>query len=176
MRAASDVGRRPRKTTQQRGSEVYAYNAAMYCDYCARKIMEGLDGADLEDTGDTNEYPQRCSDSEESDCPEHCDGCGEFLENSLTSDGADYVIEAVRDDLEAGRFDSVACTVWRDFYHWFDFPTWGACACCGEEGMLTENDDYDEVCELCLNLIPDCHNCDGTEGCSGRCYRLPFTD
>jgi len=70
---------------------MYAYNAAFYCDDCAHKIMKELDGVD---SGDTDEYPQYASNDCESDHPEHCDGCGEFLGNSLTSDGADYVIQA----------------------------------------------------------------------------------
>jgi hypothetical protein len=156
---------------------MYIYNAALYCDDCADSIMAELDYAGRDDRfdGDSNNYPQYCAGSDESDCPEHCDGCGEFLGNDLTSDGVDYVINAVREDLEAGRFGSVACTVWRDYYHWLDFPDYGACERCGKEALLEDDDDYFACCADCLAEL-DCDGCDGSEGCSGRCYPLPFTD
>lgn len=127
----------------------YIYNAALYCDDCAHSIMADLDGrADRDDSydDDSNSYPQYCADSDESDCPEHCDGCGEFLGNDLTSEGADYVIQAYREDMLDGRTDSIACTVWREFYHWLDFPIFGDCAYCGKWGELHEDDDYAECC------------------------------
>lgn len=123
---------------------MYAYNAALWCDDCAEAIQEDLDNAGHEDTGDTNEYPQYCS-SDESDCPEHCDGCGEFLENDLTSDGVDYVKDAVDDDEEAGIIDSVAVTVWKPFYSYIDYANWGYCAECGE---FDERDCFD-LCMEC---------------------------
>ena len=153
----------------------YAYNAALYCDDCAHSIMSDLDDREDYDDGDSNNYPQYCAGSDESDCPEHCDGCGEFLGNDLTSDGADYVINAYREDMESGRTDSVACTVWRDFYFWLDWPVFGECTVCGAHGELFEDDDYNECCADCLNRL-DCDDCDGCEGCSGPCYPHPFTD
>ena len=124
---------------------MYAYNAALWCDDCAEKITDKLDKAGHEDTGDTNEYPQWYSDSEESDCPQHCDGCGEFLENSLTSYGEDYVKEHVDDDEEAGITDSVVVTVWKPFYDYIDYGNWGECAECGE---------YDR--RDCFDLCSEC--------------------
>jgi len=156
---------------------MYAYNAALYCSECADRIMCELDereGADA-DSGDSNDYPQWCSDDSESDCPEHCDGCGEFLGNSLTSEGVDYVVQAYREDMLAGRRDSVACQVWAPYYFWVDFPSFGECENCGEYGELFEDDDYVECCEYCLNA-PDCDDCIDPCECSGPDYRLPHTD
>lgn len=82
-----------------------------------KDYLEGMD----ERTYDSGDYPKGCYGSSESDCPEHCGDCGEFLENDLTSDGNDYVVEAVNADLAAGCNDSVACTVWAPFYDYLDF-------------------------------------------------------
>jgi len=84
-----------------------------------------------ETTYDSGEYPKYASDDEESDSPQHCgshedceyaddlgDGhkIGCFLENPLTSEGYDYVKEAVAEDVRAGCDDSVAVVVWAPFY------------------------------------------------------------
>ena len=150
---------------------MYAYNAALYCDDCANKIMVDLDKIDAElvgddypaaclmaDSGDTDDYPQYASDNEESDCPEHCDGCGEFLGNSLTSDGCEYVASAYREDMLAGCTDSVAVTIWREYYSWVEFAEFGRCDKCGAEGVeIAENDDYDMVCEDCTEYDPSAY-------------------
>jgi hypothetical protein len=94
----------------------YAYEAAMWCDDCARGVMTELDARGVEDTGDSNDYPQSDGSSGESDHPEHCDACRVFLENPLTSDGWEYVREAITDAVADGRYDSVACTEWAPFY------------------------------------------------------------
>jgi hypothetical protein len=137
----------------------YIYCADIYCDDCGDKIKDDMcrdgsaaamiaDGADLTDerSYDSGEYPKGCYGSDESDCPQHCGGCGVFLENDLTTDGADYVIAAVREDLEGGHSDSIACTVWREYYDWIDFPVWGICDDCGEEGFLDNNDVCEGAC------------------------------
>jgi hypothetical protein len=137
----------------------YIYNADIYCDDCADKIKDALvrdgsaaaliaEGADLTDerSYDSDEYPKGCTGSDESDCPQHCGDCGEFLENDLTTDGADYVINAVREDLEEGRHDSIACTVWADYYSWLDLPVWGICVDCGAEGILDRHDVCEGAC------------------------------
>lgn len=94
----------------------YAYNAAMWCDDCAAAVMRELDARGVADTGDSNGYPQADGSSGEADSPQHCDDCGVFLENPLTSDGWDYVREAITADVAAGRYDSVACREWAPFY------------------------------------------------------------
>jgi hypothetical protein len=93
----------------------YAYNAALWCDECANAVALELDAKNVEDTGDTDDYPQFAGDSE-SDMPDHCDGCNVFLENPLTTDGRSYVEDACRDAIAAGRLESIALTVWAPFY------------------------------------------------------------
>jgi hypothetical protein len=100
-------------------------------------------GYDDERCYDSGEYPKWCGDDEESDCPQHCgshEDCinyGELSDgfrygfcfgNSLTSDGIEYVREAVRDGEEGG----IARDVWAVEYSWIDF----------DEG--DDDDDYDD--------------------------------
>ncbi len=85
---------------------------------------------------DSDEYPKYHSDDEESDCPQHCAAgadclnaveCsngskyGYFFENDLTYDGVDYVKGAVYVDLAAGRLDSPAVEIWKEYYDWIDY-------------------------------------------------------
>lgn len=144
---------------------MYIYQASLWCDDCGDEIKRMLDCADRDDSfdDDSEHYPQWGSDDSESDCPEHCDGCGKFLGNSLTSDGVDYVVSTVRDDLEEGRVDSIACTVWKPFYFWLDFPNFDFCPVCGNWGELFENDDCVDVCDVCLSM----EDCIDADECSG---------
>lgn len=67
---------------------------------------------------DSDDYPKWCSDYEESDCPQHCgsgpdcisaeelpDGSkvGYFFGNALTTDGEEYVKEAIRAGSDVAR-------------------------------------------------------------------------
>lgn len=93
----------------------YIYQADIYCEECAReikarlrkKIEAKLDAkidainAATPDTNDesfydSDEYPKGPygNGGGESDTPQHCARCKEFLENPLTSDGYAYVQEA----------------------------------------------------------------------------------
>lgn len=87
--------------------EAYIYNADIYCEDCAETIKATLTGPD---TGDSDDYPQGPypDGGGEADYPQHCGHCGEFLENSLTDNGANYVSEAVA--------NNGAPEVWREFY------------------------------------------------------------
>ena len=93
----------------------YAYNAAMYCDHCAEAIIEELEAKGIADEGDTDSYPQKCFD-DEADCPQHCDDCHEFLQNSLTADGVEYVTELIREHHESGRGNAEVLREWAEFY------------------------------------------------------------
>lgn len=125
-------------------------------------LDEYLRGMD-ERNYDSDSYPKYCSDDVESDCPQHCaaladcvnpvimsDGSkvGYFFGNSLTSDGVDYVKDAVREDIAAGCIDSVAVEIWFEEYDWIDWEDIGYCDICGKLAILT---DYygDEQCEDC---------------------------
>lgn len=76
----------------------YAYKAALYCESCGDKIERELKIAGVTDTGDTNDYPQGpfAQGGGEADTPQHCEECGEFLENPITSDGDRYVREKLQ--------------------------------------------------------------------------------
>lgn len=56
-----------------------------------------------ESTYDSGEYPKGPygDGGGESDSPQHCGACHEFLENSLTSDGAEYVRANQRDEWDS---------------------------------------------------------------------------
>jgi hypothetical protein len=58
--------------------------------------MEALATHGAQSTEDSDTWPQGPYDSGggEADTPQHCDQCGVFLENPLTSDGDDYLLEA----------------------------------------------------------------------------------
>ena len=90
---------------------MYAYNAALWCDSCGAAICKTLNFGKVEDTGETNDYPQYADeDNSSTDSPSHCDAGPECLEadslsdgtkvgaligEQLTTDGEDYVREAI---------------------------------------------------------------------------------
>lgn len=131
------------------------YNADIYCDDCSDKIKLELEadgtvakleaaGVDIDDerTYDSDEYPKWSDTSAESDSPEHCGGCGVFLENSLTSYGEGYVVEQVNIDLIDGCMDSVAVTEWMDYYDYLEYVE--QCAGCGDYHYPEDLNGYDE--------------------------------
>ena len=99
----------------------FIYQADIYCNACGRAIRERLDHAgkapaDPSDEGsyDSDDYPKRAGDDEESDTPQHC-AAGEkclnavelpsgrkvgFLFGELTLDGIRYVKEAAEERTE----------------------------------------------------------------------------
>ncbi len=132
------------------------YCADIYCDDCAEKIRSDAfkdgtvdrmiaDGADPTDeaTYDSDEYPKDCDGSAACDCPQHCGGCHEFLENNLTSYGADYVKNEVLYSIASGDNDSIALTVWKPFYDYIEYED--TCEWCGEPVCL--GDTHCEECE-----------------------------
>lgn len=72
---------------------VYAYQAALYCEDCAGDRMLAMLARAAEE--DSDDYPQGPygNGGGEADCPQHCDACNAFLENALTTDGYRYVQE-----------------------------------------------------------------------------------
>lgn len=95
------------------------------------ELSDYLEGMD-ERHYDSDDYPKWCDDDAESDCPQHCGGHEECLNygeladgfrygycfgNSLTTDGEDYVKEAVRE----GDAGGVAREVWAAEYDYLDF-------------------------------------------------------
>ncbi len=99
----------------------YMYQAALWCEECGEKLRSEIPvppdaDPDDETSYDSDDYPKGPYAVSESDCPQYCDGCQVFLENPLTSDGVEYVTGLIADSYKDGRLDSVAITVWSDFY------------------------------------------------------------
>lgn len=93
--------------------DAYVYRAALLCEDCAESVMGSLPH-DTVDQGDSDCWPQGpySDGGGEADCPQHCDHCHAFLENSLTHDGIRYVEEKI----EAGEGNPAALAEWREFY------------------------------------------------------------
>lgn len=89
--------------------ESWSHNASLYCDDCRPdngcKDPEGCDDSEC--------CPQP-NFSSESDSPDHCSACNEFLQNALTGNGMDYVREMLSEPHLIG--ESQVRAEWRDFY------------------------------------------------------------
>ena len=101
------------------------YQAALLCADCGeavrlRLINEKKAPADAQDehTYDSDEFPKGPypEGGGEADCPQHCDACGLFLENPLTSDGYDYVKKALEDFKAGGHGCREVLEQWSDYY------------------------------------------------------------
>ena len=75
----------------------YVYRADVYCDDCGRAICDRLTAAGSapkdptdEWSFDSDDYPKKIGDDEESDTPEHC-ACGAHCLNALTLSSGDKV-------------------------------------------------------------------------------------
>ena len=113
--------------------DAYIYNAALWCDDCIRIVKKKLKKAGLkpedpddEHSYDSDDYPKGpyADGGGEADTPQHCDGCGLFLENPLTSYGNEYVIEAVKEDhekIKKGGKPNPVSEEWEDYYDYLDF-------------------------------------------------------
>ncbi len=146
----------------------YIYSADIFCDDCGEDICrqiteEGHAPADPEDQAsyDSDEFPKYFDGTAESDTPEHCgcmDDCinainigdgfsiGVWLENSLTTDGGEYVIEAVR------GYSNEVTELWAEWYDYLDFSVREVCEGCREN---VDVDDLDED-----NHCLDCRDSD----------------
>ena len=98
--------------------KAYIYQAALLCEDCGktRRITLTVQGRRPrgfpdETIYDSDQYPKGPFDAGESDAPQHCDGCGLFLENALTPEGIEYIRDAL---LEHDRASVHA--EWREFY------------------------------------------------------------
>lgn len=84
----------------------FMYQAALYCERCGLKIRRALkrvgkapEDPSNEGTYDSDDFPKGpfAEGGGEADSPHHCDGCGLFLENPLTSEGLEYVSERIQE-------------------------------------------------------------------------------
>ncbi len=96
--------------------DAYIFQAALLCEGCADETMTRLESRKVENNGDSDTFPQGpyANGGGEADSPSHCDHCGLFLENPLTSDGYAYVEQAVAERDPTER--ALAQTVWAPFY------------------------------------------------------------
>jgi hypothetical protein len=123
--------------------DIYLYKAALWCGPCIiktlvaeRKAAPGAidmppaaaleqivsaNGFASESDYDSDDLPKGpyADGGGEADTPQHCDGCGQFLENPLTADGLIYVEDALRHCLTAEELIGAANDVvveWANFY------------------------------------------------------------
>ena len=97
----------------------YIYRADIWCEECTDKIRDTvrcpLSAINmLSGLWDSNDWPKGPypNGGGESDSPQHCAGCGLFLENPLTEDGRRYVREA----LALSTSDPKIIAQWSAFY------------------------------------------------------------
>ncbi len=97
--------------------DAYVYQAELYCEECADKILCTLPmGDDVRLSDDSEVQPQGpyADGGGESDSPQHCAQCGVFLENPLTQDGYAYVRECIADTRSTGH--GAVVQEWVEFY------------------------------------------------------------
>jgi hypothetical protein len=117
----------------------YIYQADIYCDDCGRAICkhltrEGNAPANPSDewSYDSDDFPKRADNDEESDTPQHCAAGNEcvnaltlpdgskigLLFGELTRDGVKYVKEALAEDEALGRPASArqVTALWRQHF------------------------------------------------------------
>jgi hypothetical protein len=137
--------------------DAYVYQAALLCADCAKERQYELELHNMWDGSkcalkawphtwqESDYYPQgpHADGGGEADTPQHCDGCGCFLRNSLTTDGCHYVNEKLIEHARDGDGDAKVLIEWAKFYN----------ACYYEPGEVTlgdlqfeysmEDDDWD---------------------------------
>ena len=103
----------------------YIYAADIFCDACGSEIRKRIfdEGNAPESFGDetsydSDEFPKRCGDDEEADCPTNCGNADRCLEaeilpsgdkigkqfGELTSVGVDYLLVAIANGGEIAEF------------------------------------------------------------------------
>lgn len=109
----------------------YIYQAAVWCDACADDIKSSIrkHEPDLVYADDSDDWPQKVADGEESDGPDNCASgtcgvsyvvqgraiqCGKFLENSLTQTGYKN-LKKMLDEYTPGDINAPA-QEWAVFY------------------------------------------------------------
>ena len=101
---------------------VFVYQAALLCEECGLAERERLSPWGLTppaaDSEDSDLWPQGLypNGGGEADTPNHCDHCGLFLENPLTSDGEAYVADLLIEHFANGRGNKEILLEWAEFY------------------------------------------------------------
>jgi hypothetical protein len=109
--------------------DVFIYQAALLCAPCATEIKSAIEwqnmiaGRDITQRcrswEDSDSYPQgpHADGGGEADTPQHCDGCGLFLENPLTQDGYRYVNEKLIEHARDGSGNGAVLKQWAQNYN-----------------------------------------------------------
>jgi hypothetical protein len=101
--------------------KAFFYQADIYCEDCGEELIADLGGREnCPALVDSNAWPDGAHDEGggEADHPQHCGACGQFLDNPLTPDGENYVIDAFRDYIDRGAGRLSVLREWRDAYGW----------------------------------------------------------
>jgi hypothetical protein len=113
------------KTAYNPGKLVYMYDGDLYCTNCAKELKHYLEtnGVAASAAGiapalenDPDKLPQGPFSVGESDYPDYCGNCGEFLENPLTTDGYENLRQAVEAYENEGSGDPSTMQELIDFY------------------------------------------------------------
>ena len=114
----------------------YIYQADVYCENCGESIRKQLraEGKAPEDeldhyTYDSDDFPKDAQvEREESDSPQYCAKCGEFLHNPLTSEGYTRVQEQLNGWTAQTNCKSIyqgSCPIHlKVVASWYDFSYW----------------------------------------------------
>lgn len=107
---------------------VYIYQAALLCQRCGehrRALLQNTDkmpaNPAAEYTYDSDDYPKGpyANGGGAADTPQHCDDCSVYLNNPLTTDGVQYVLETLLDGIGANAAGPAA-VLWSE--HLRDYP------------------------------------------------------
>lgn len=115
----------------------YIYQADVYCDKCGDAVRAELraQGKAPEDeldhySYDSDDYPKDADiEHEESDIPQHCAKCGEFMHNPLTSAGYSYVQEKLNETGLKSIYQGLMNIVLKTWASWYSFEYWTAEDC-----------------------------------------------
>lgn len=105
--------------------DVFIFQAALICSTCGTLYKQGTDKPEHvnesdESSYDSDDWPKGpySDGGGEADSPQHCDHCGDFLDNPLTGDGETYVRDAFREYVETGRGSLDTLAEWKAAYDW----------------------------------------------------------
>jgi len=78
--------------------QVYVYQASLFCQDCALIVERDIGNPNAASDGKFYNRLQGPYDNGggEADIPQYCDRCFKFLENPLTREGENYVIDAAK--------------------------------------------------------------------------------
>lgn len=105
----------------------YIYNADLYCEECGDQIKHEITESGMAPKDPYDEYSYDSDDfpkgpfsdgGGEADHPQHCGNreCQVFLENPLTEDGHNYVLDCLLENKATGAGKDEILALWSNFY------------------------------------------------------------